>query len=71
MFNDQFKKDDKGKSHEWKDIEEAQIKLIFDKCKDQCLLMFAQFKNLNFPKNLTLVVAADDSTFEVNKFLMH
>ncbi len=32
-FNDLFKKDSRGKAHEWRDIEEAKIKEIFDCAK--------------------------------------
>lgn len=30
MFNDKFKKDEKGKARNWPDVEEGQIKDLFD-----------------------------------------
>lgn len=36
-FNELFKKDGKGKAHEWRDMEEQKIKEIFDSARDALL----------------------------------
>ena len=55
QFNDDFKKDDQGKSCEWRDIEEAEIMRKFSDVKQKLLKLFDEFKQVNLPKNLTVL----------------
>ena len=52
-FNDDFKKDDKGKRREWKDIPEEQIKEIFDSTKQKLTSIYDEFKKICLPTEIT------------------
>ena len=52
-FNESFKKDDDGKSRDWRQIEENTIKELYDKCKARVEVLLDEFKKIVFPKNVT------------------
>lgn len=67
-----FKKDDKGKSYDWRDIEEPQIMKMFEDCKQKMLKIVNEFKSINLPKNLSVLDSNEfhnQDSFEVNNFL--
>ena len=69
-FNLEFKKDDKGKLHEWKNIEEAKIKESYETIKLNLLQVLNEFRVVRFPKNLTVFNGpTEDASFEVNDFV--
>lgn len=49
-FNKNFKKDDAGKSREWRDIEEAKIREIWGTCRNEMLSVIQQFKYIKMSK---------------------
>jgi hypothetical protein len=50
-----FKKDDKGKSYDWRDVEEPKIMKLFDDCKQKMLKLITEFKSITLPKNLSVL----------------
>lgn len=52
-FNDAFKKDEQGKRRDWKALEEAQIKDVFDASKAKVDQLLAQFRAVIFPSGIT------------------
>lgn len=67
MFNDMFKKDEKGTPHVWTNIEEAEIKKNFEECKEKMIVKLGEFRKIILTKNLTeLDAGAIESSFEIN-----
>ena len=52
-FNTSFKKDDQGKLREWREIEEAKIKELFEENKKNVDTVMEQFKRVYFPTGIT------------------
>ena len=60
-FNDQFKKDETGRRREWRDIEEAQIRELFEESKRKVDSVFDQFKRIFFPTGITQIDKTPDA----------
>lgn len=52
-FNTSFKKDEQGKLHEWREIEESKIKELFEESKTIVDTVMEQFKRVYFPTGIT------------------
>lgn len=53
VFNENFKKDDSGKTRDWQQIEEQTIKEIFDLSKTRVIMLLDEFKKVCLPQHLT------------------
>ena len=70
-FNETFKKDDKGNQRNWPDVEEEQIKELFEKSKAEVALCLDEFRKVVFPRYLTSMETPDapSESFEVQEFI--
>jgi hypothetical protein len=50
-FNKEFKKDENGKSREWRDIEEPKIRELWQKARAQMNEVISNFKYIMIPKS--------------------
>ena len=53
-FNKDFKKDENGKTREWRDIEEPKIRELWQKVRAQMFETIANFKYIMLPKGVLL-----------------
>ncbi len=49
-FSKEFKKDENGKNREWRDIDEAKIRELWQKYRAQMLEIIQDFKYIRLPK---------------------
>jgi hypothetical protein len=54
-FSDQFKKNEKGEPQNWMQMEENDIKVLFDRCKKQCVATIDQFRHIIIPDSLIVI----------------
>lgn len=66
-FNTFFKKDDKGKNRDWKNIPEEEIGKLHKECVGQFDSVFDQFKRIEIPRYVSMQTPTMSGSFHTSK----
>ena len=66
-FNEKFKKDEQGKSRNWREIEEEDITALFKQTRSDVEAIIEQFKKIELPANITESPEPSVSSIDIKK----